>query len=298
MNSENVSIKDIVAVVVTYFPDEASIDNIKTLLKYFQKVVIVDNTPDNGLIDILNNDSVHIIKNYNNLGVAHALNQGIKIAKNMGAKWVITFDQDSRLLVNYPKVIMDYSNAQPNNDNKTSIIGCNYTNPDTGRSFFNDPNNLNKFNIVQEVITSGMAFTIDTYEKIGGFDSSFFIDFVDHDFCSQASVRGVQCLMTSSPLIQHSIGNQTAHRFFHKTIYASNHSAARRYYMARNFLYYRAKYKNTHSERVKFFLKVMIKDWIKIFLYEQQKYRKMKHIFRGFWDYNKGKRGRIDGLEV
>lgn len=59
------------------------------------KVYIIDNSSNNNssLIKIIPN-AVYI-PNYNNLGIAKALNQGCEAAKQDGFDWVLTMDQDS-----------------------------------------------------------------------------------------------------------------------------------------------------------------------------------------------------------
>ena len=94
--------REVCAVVVTYNPGAKTLENVRALTAQVPAIV-VDNTPSPSCAkrDVLEAieqmDSVHLIRNRQNLGIAAALNRGIQEVINSGYQWVATFDQDSTI---------------------------------------------------------------------------------------------------------------------------------------------------------------------------------------------------------
>jgi rhamnosyltransferase len=86
--------------MITYNPETITIENIHKLLFQSEKIVIVDNGSSNEVIyevirTFQNDERVEIILNEDNLGIAAALNIGVRRAIEMEYAWLATFDQDS-----------------------------------------------------------------------------------------------------------------------------------------------------------------------------------------------------------
>src|ERR1700758_3890276 len=89
------------AVIVTYHPSPRMLENFRTAACQVDGMVIVDNGSNADEVDRLRDAShqlgFQLIENRENLGIAEALNQGVRAAKAQGYPWVILFDQDSRI---------------------------------------------------------------------------------------------------------------------------------------------------------------------------------------------------------
>jgi rhamnosyltransferase len=89
------------AVVVTFHPASEVLANLSQVHQQVQNVVVVDNGSRLESLAPLRAASAsagfHLIENGENLGVATALNIGIRQAQALGAVWVLLFDQDSAL---------------------------------------------------------------------------------------------------------------------------------------------------------------------------------------------------------
>lgn len=284
------------AVVVTFYPDESVLENIRITLGYYPFVVVVDNTGTDvskRLLSRLDEKSrVEVICNSENVGIAEALNQAVSRASELGAAWVTTFDQDSWLAVDYPSMVKQ-GLVESSNREQPPIFGCRYI----------DPASVNKelhkytctglcFEYIDEVITSGMTFSVKTWKVLGGFDSQLFIDFVDNDFCAKARIKNIECLITKRPVLVHSLGSLDVRKFFWKKLYSRNHMPLRCYYIARNVVIYARRYRKNSPENVVGHLKRVLKKQIIIILIEEKKTLKIFASFVGAIDGFLGKIGK------
>jgi GT2 family glycosyltransferase len=107
----------ICAVVVTFHPPEALLENVERLTAQVAEVLIVDNTPDDSSRELLRRAQSQyqagIVRNGKNLGIAAALNLGVRHAISGGYRWVATFDQDSTITPGFFQAMLAAYEACP-----------------------------------------------------------------------------------------------------------------------------------------------------------------------------------------
>ena len=130
---------------------------------------------------------------------------------------------------------------------------------------------------------------IKAWSEIGGFDERMFIDGVDFDICYRLRQRGYKIYCIHSVVLLHEIGHIEYHRFLFWKVLVMNHSAFRKYYIARNVIYTAKKRRSTLLV-VKGLLQEIKMIGIVIF-YEEDKLNKIRCICRGIYDGFKGKVG-------
>ena len=84
------------------------------------------------------------------------------------------------------------------------------------------------------LITSGCLTSVSVFKKIGGFRDDFFIDHVDDEYSLRIKINGYTSLLTTNPGMNHQIGFPRKITFLGVTLSSSNHSAQRKFYIARN----------------------------------------------------------------
>lgn len=240
---------DICAIIVTYHPDALFHERVLAISTQVGNVIIVDNGSNNNAIKMLQEinqtQSISIIFNNENLGIARALNIGISLARINGYQFAILFDQDSEankdLAINLCKIYSTHPNTE-----KIALIGTNYNNvlKSSGKNPIQRLNSGNEWNEVKRVITSGSLLSLAAYDKIGPFREDFFIDLVDIEYCMRARKFGYIILKSNMVLMSHSIGYPSKHLLLGKTIWATNHAPIRRYYYARNYVAIQREYGN------------------------------------------------------
>jgi rhamnosyltransferase len=230
----------IAAVVVTYNPDATLERNLSAIRAQVDRLLVVDNgSADLAAVEraVVASDG-RLVSNSTNLGVASALNQGLRLAKEAGFDWLATFDQDSFVPVDTLPGLLSIYESHPDRE-KIAILAASHRDRVTGRPYqgaFRVLEQTAKWRSVRAAITSGTVVRLAALATTGWFDDRLFIDSVDHDFCLRTRARGLLVVEGSVQVIDHSLGDISAHRLFWGTVNCTNHAPLRRYYITRNQL--------------------------------------------------------------
>ena len=76
-------------------------------------------------------------------------------------------------------------------------------------------------------------------------------------------------------------------------MYVTNHNPIRRYYITRNRHYLYDLYKDDYLDYCALELSRTKHELIKIILFEKDKIKKLKYIYKGYRDYKKGIKGEL-----
>jgi rhamnosyltransferase len=289
--------KDVCAVLVTFHPDSELPTRLGSITRQVGAVVMVDNGSADAelamLRDSATDPAVELVLNSENLGLARALNIGMQHAAALGYSWVLLLDQDSRVDGDMVKTLMAVHESFPDKEH-LAIIGSGFR-----ERHRRSPKAVklescgNEWDEVDTIITSGSLLSLRAFSHVGPFREDFFIDYVDTEYCGRARANGYRVVKTRRPLMSHSIGKPTQHRLLWMKKWTSNHSADRRYYIARN-----------HTVMVRESGRYPLGSWAlvsflgcmtafkRITLYEQSKGSKIAAVFLGWWDGVQGHMGR------
>lgn len=270
----------IAGVVVLYYPQSDVMDNILSYLPDLDILYVIDNSEQcNKLIvkQLKKYPNVQYISLGENRGIAYALN--LALQKSAAYDYLLTMDQDSRFFTGEFKKykIKIQQNSIPN----VAAFGVNYM----------SPGEKHEDTFMERIITSGSIINVQIAEKIGKFNTDLFIDAVDYEYCYRIVVKGYKILKFGNIFMEHHIGTPTLHRFlWKKSILCSNHNAVRQYYITRNnvYLFFACHYR----QNLEILIYVLLKEPIKILLYEKEKWRKFKAIGLGILDAIKGNMGK------
>lgn len=266
----------IAAVIVLYNPDINRLEeNISAVIGQIDMLVLVDNGSNNiQKVEkkYAGNAAIHIIKNSKNQGIAKALNQGICLC-SQECKWVLTLDQDSvvpeNLMSEYKKYI---------NKDKIGILTPFVH--DRHEKYYKKE--IKEFEKVEMCITSGALINTQVWKELGGYDEKMFIDIVDFEFCYRVIWAGYYILRVNKVELLHECGSIRQINVGVRKIIIYNHSAQRKYYFARNWIYIYKKYSNKIA--LSFVVKQYIVLFIKVLLFEKHKTQKLIAIMRGIND--------------
>lgn len=275
----------ICSVVVSYNPSHTILENVSALAEQVDQVIVVDNGSSQAskaylkLLEKLTN--VRIIYNPDNLGIAAALNIGVTYCIDLGCFWIATFDQDSLVTPGFfDNLLAAYSSCNYKDivaiispmyrDQKTNVISC-----------FGKPKDIDAaFVDIKSTMTSGSMVKAQVFQKVGFFDESLFIDYVDHEFCLRCLKNGYKIIESHKCVLNHSLGDQQIRNFLGIEVSITNHSYLRRYYNARNRIFVYSKYfffsKWVVKDVISFF-----KEIIKILFLEDLSLLKSKYIIKG-----------------
>lgn len=288
----------VAAIIISYNPDNNLLDSVNLLVNQVEKIIIVDNGSESekkrniNLIKEIDKQKIEAIFNEENLGIATALNIGVRKALSQGYNWILTMDQDSKASSNMVEKMLEVYNKIDERERKEILsIFPNFV--DERIQSIEENSNMNSYEYVDADITSGNLLRAEVFDKVGFFDDSLFIDLVDTDFCMRLNEENIKMIKVRDAILYHSLGeSQTVKSIFGK-FNTSNHSALRRYYMTRNRFYTWEKYKDLNSFTLNRDKKLFKKEFIKIILGEKDKINKIKMVFKGYKDYKKGIRGKL-----
>ncbi|MCM1171489.1 MAG: glycosyltransferase family 2 protein [Clostridium sp.] len=276
--------KDLTAAgIVLYNPDINRIkENINAVINQVDYVILVDNGSKNKSdIEAAISHSLHssdklIIRfSQKNNGIAWALNQIFKLAEEQSVTWVLTLDQDSVC----PSDMMErYIKYASTDKSKIGILCPTIVDKNAGVI----EGDIHKTEAIKRCITSGSFTSLAAWKQLGGFDEKMFIDGVDFDFCDRLRTNGYNIIRIGSICLTHELGKITTHRFLFKTVKVQNHSALRKYYIVRNRFYLSRKEKKPFAIITSFFF--VIKFSATIILFEKNRRKKLKAVFRGMCD--------------
>lgn len=275
---------NIIAIIVTYEPAKTLIRLYESIKNQVDEIYVIDNnshsTESINSLKELENKNIYVIYNKENLGIASALNQGIRTAINKNFKWILTLDQDSEFFPNTYNLLLESYETLEDKD-KTMIIA---------------PKAIERINLKKDKIsestnviwkdvrlnlTSGSLIKAESFDEIGLFDDKLFIEQVDNDFCYRLIKNGYKIKVAQNISFVQEIGNA-------KKIcgcIVRNHNSKRKYYLSRNVTvmlkryFFMAPYITT-----RYFLGGTIFGWIKILLFENDKCKKILSGFKGFFD--------------
>jgi rhamnosyltransferase len=230
--------RSVCAVLVTYHPDPAFPARLGRIASQVGATVVVDNGSSAAALDMLGQATAAVtgatlIRNDENLGIARALNIGVQYAQAHGSSWALLLDQDT--LVDTDMVERLLAVQASCLTARVAAIGSRFR--DT-RGQTVEPIRMSAqgehWEEVESVITSGCLLSLRAYADVGPFRDDFFIDYVDTEFCFRARAAGFRVIQTRAPLMSHTVGAPTSHTVFGNKTWTTNHSAERRYYIARN----------------------------------------------------------------
>jgi rhamnosyltransferase len=277
------------AVVVTFYPDASVRENLAALNAQVEALVVVDNgSSPESLEHVLaahRHHQFHLIQNRENLGIAAALNQGIRWALQAGYPWIALFDQDTRPDKAYTTRMLECYHCAPH-PLRVAIVVPTYRNLASNMC---DELMRSSDGELLAAMSSGSLIHARVFRQLGLLEEALFIDAVDTEFCLRARSRGM--LILQAPVeVTHALGAVTHHRILGHSFSVTNHSPSRRYYMTRNRLVLMRRYRKD-SEWVLRECWAMAMEFVKILLAESQKRRKLAAITLGTWDAVRGRLG-------
>lgn len=265
-----------IASIVTFNPDiKRFTQNIGAILPQVSEIIIIDNASIN-IMDIYllieKYNTISIIENEKNKGIAIALNQAAEYALKKGYKWIITLDQDS---VAPDNLVFTYSKFADCND--IGIVCCKIVDRNFGE-LQEQKRKTKGYEEVPMCITSASMMNLNAWKQVGGFDEKMFIDSVDFDICLSMCEHGFKIIRTYDTALLHEVGHSEIRRLLGKEYQIYHHSPLRYYYMVRNGIYLGKKHHFIARAVYRAFRLFFL-----VILFENNKFNKAKMMFLGFY---------------
>lgn len=225
--------KKVCCVLVTYNPDFAILTKSLSILRpQLAEIIIVDNSDYNISFEL--DESIIVLKNGENLGIAKAQNIGVEYCLSHNADFILFMDQDSLAPDNLVESLMKCY-EQKSKEGLVGAVGPLPYNRNNDKVYYINTVNKDKDSIVKvgTLISSGSLIPKDILTQVGGMDDLLFIDMVDLEWCWRA-VHKMNCnfYIDIQCCLSHSLGEKEV-RLWAKRI--PLHSPMRMYYRFRNY---------------------------------------------------------------
>jgi rhamnosyltransferase len=284
------------AVIVTYNIGEGIHRCVGSVRGQVDEIVIVDNGSGPETIAELHRlnsgKGLQVIFNPSNLGIAGALNQGVRRAKEHGHRWVLTLDHDSEAT---PGMVAKLLEGHAVLGGLAGIVaatpwdryaGCVLKQPEGE----DDRGNLVE---IQYALSSGCMIELRVFDQVGLFNESLFLYYVDNDFCFRLKEIGRKIYECRDAILLHSEGRKQTRKVLWRLVQTDGYGPEARYYLTRNAFYILRKYRHEHDycASVK---RRLVTDLAKVLLLEDHRLRKLRFILRGSLDAWRGKYGPLN----
>lgn len=298
------------AVIVTWQPDLPPLQNLlESLLTQDCPFIVVDNGSANiaelqTLIDRLGAGYPEVaapvlVSWTQNRGLATAMNEGLRLARDKSYPFIVLFDQDSLISADFIAAMLAQWEQLQALDNSgryhlpPAAIGPRLQDPENGRrTAFRCFRWLRRSDSPVEgypglyetdfLISSGTLISTSALEVIGPMKDEYFIDNIDLEWCFRAKARGFSLYGTDRAILFHRIGEASANPLVKSGVMVQ-HSPLRSYYSTRNRMHlWRQSYAPRDwkiRDMVRFVLKSL---WLVSFTEKRKEYR--EQIRRGIDD--------------
>jgi rhamnosyltransferase len=281
------------AVVITFRPPAAVLDNLAKVRPQVEGLVVVDNGSPAELLGPLRAAAGELgftlVENAVNLGIAAALNIGVRWARAQGFKYVALFDQDSTVTEGFCQVMLAQYESHPQRD-KVAVVTPSQVERSTGlaRSPW-----LARDGSPLVAITSGSLMPMEIFDHCGWFQEELIIDCVDHEYCFRARSQGYTLAECRQAVLLVAVGSIASHHAFGLTIIAKHYSARRQYYITRNRLVMVQRFWKQQPGWCSRTLRDIVQDVIKAALVEKEPWTKLAYNARGVYDALSGRMGKV-----
>ncbi|TFH75756.1 glycosyltransferase family 2 protein [Gammaproteobacteria bacterium LSUCC0112] len=298
------------AIIVTWQPELMSLQNLLVSLSAQQcPVFVIDNGSANvaalqQLLDVLATEhpgqpAAHLVHWPENKGLATALNEGLRLAKNSNADMALLFDQDSTIKPGFVSAMLaqwhDLQALQGSGQYHlpAAAIGPRLQDPDSGRR---TPFRCFRWRKRSDcpvagfpglyqtdfLISSGTLISLQALAAIGDMKDEYFIDNIDLEWCFRARARGYALYGTDRAVLFHRIGEPSTNPLVRSGVMVQ-HSPLRSYYSTRNRLHLRRQSYAPFDWKVRDSVRFALKSfWLTHFTAKRAEYR--QQIQRGIED--------------
>jgi len=270
--------------LVLYKPNSNEIKKIAQYMNYVEKIYIYDNSETSSLkiiTEITSKTNFQYYFNGENDGISIAYNKMAEDVVNDGFDFFLALDQDSTIAqTSFSSALKSLSS--------TDNVAIYAMNTILNSRLITDTNR--KLTDISFAITSGSIFNIRIFIDNGGYDENLFIDGVDIEYCLRALKNRQKIKLLNGINLYQQLGQGRANLL---GIY--EHNPLRNYYIYRNRFYVIRKYPYYFKgfKIIKFLYLSCLKQILSIILFESDKLKKLKYLYKGYSDYKLNIGGKI-----
>ncbi|WP_120493203.1 glycosyltransferase [Microbacterium phyllosphaerae] len=191
--------------VVTVFRPSGVPPLLAQLRTQVDGVIVVDDGSGPGfdaVLDSIESSGVVVLRLERNSGIGSALNRGMRHARQAGASWIVTFDQDSSIAHDFVDALLSASDAAAAEDVSAGPVVPEYFASVRQAGRREGASTV----LAAHAIQSGMLIPVSVLDRVGDMDEGLFIDLVDTDFELRCADAGLPCIVAQGLALEHHLG--------------------------------------------------------------------------------------------
>jgi rhamnosyltransferase len=306
MHASPDTLPPVCTVIVTFEIGDFLYKVVDAIQSQTNRVIIVDNGSGKSTGDVLSRieanrpSNVAVIRNSANLGIAAAMNIGVRKAIENGFEWILTLDHDSiagpRMVENLLATFRQVSDMNPGIISPVHIdqgTGREYRYVQFGRVFFRRRSAGDSPLRCGFCLSSGSLIRKEVFDTVGFFNEDYFLYAVDNEFCRRVIQNGYDIFVSGKAVLYHREGSAKEVRAGIFELEAPKWTAYRLYYIFRNIVH-EMRQSAPISSRLYNFL-FLVKTWLAILAGSGSERKKsLSAAARGIRDGMKGKLGKAE----
>lgn len=195
-------------VTVTYnkVPNFTIFEEAADLVDY---VIVCDNSSDLQVIKRLDNycklhpKFVYLL-NGANLGISKAYNKAVAYAQKLGVYWLYFFDDDANFDVAW---IAAAKKSWRELETQHISVGLLVPIISNDKEYLRSNIGLHsRYSVISSAITSGILTTVDAFNRCGGYNTDYFVDWADLELCRRIKESGQLVLRLNEVYIYQAFG--------------------------------------------------------------------------------------------
>lgn len=282
------------AIAVIFFnPDVHVFQRMERYSEWFEKCLVVDNTPDDDHCKVYLNSRIEYKWMEGNKGLSVALEYAFRWAYENEVQYLLTMDQDTEYPDTEIEKMMVYIQTNPG-----AAIYCTnwrkiYWNREMTQKKMGplaiDPKETKE---VEASMTSGSWMDVKKAVEILPLEN-YFIGYVDTDISFQLRCKGLKIICVGDSVINQQIGGKVIGGRLNMLFRKILHTKERYYYMSRNNLYLAEKYAGYKKIR-NILWKNRVRILFNLLFFEDGRVEKYKYWTMGKCAFRKREMGAID----
>ena len=299
LKDEVTNMQHLCCITVTYHPDfELLIAQLTNLPTECVKV-LVDNGSGTDTVSKLKQlitsfQNIYLLENDQNIGLAAAINQGVKFAITISEnpQFFLLLDQDSVPKADSSSILVNAFLKLRQQGKPVGCVGPLLLDEKTGLTHgFHQSTSLRWTRFYPELTDknpvrcanlngSGSLFPANIFKELGGLDDDLFIDHIDTEWSFRIVSKGYQLWGIPNAIFQHNMGESSIKFWFLGWKVWPIRSAVRHQYLFRNAILLM---KRPYIPKVwKFWAIIkLIMTFIIVFLYDKSRFKQIKCMLIG-----------------
>lgn len=197
------------AIITVTYNKVPALDNFQRAATYVDYVIICDNSSDPQVIARLQkycerHPKFLLLQNNANLGISKAYNKAVAYARSLGVFWLFFFDDDAHFELNWLQEAPAAWRALEAQNVPVGLLAPIVTN--NPQYLHSNLGFRSPFSVISSAITSGLFTNTVVFNRCGGYDPEYFVDWADLELCRRMRQSGRLVVRLNKVLIYQTFG--------------------------------------------------------------------------------------------